>query len=314
MTEKVKNKMTMTKEEAQQAYDDLIAYRRQNVLVKSKEHPGMIEEHHIIPISINGLDIDENKIALLAKEHFMAHVYLWIIHHDDEFHDQMLCALMNMHKGTKNGNRKELRDFILMSEDYQQAREEFGKIASKIFSETNKGEKNPNYGKSWYYNPETNESKSFKVGCQPSGWKLGRKMKNIKDFSQKVSNNTKGRKWISNIYTNILKFVPKELAIQMVNTNEWKYGYPSSEKEKRSIRLKQCNRHYQQQYIKNKKKFEQQKYNELKPLYEEFLKNEFEGVVKKFNYKHTRNNLIMAFKRYIPEYVPQKCNRWKNRK
>ena len=49
-------------------------------------------------------------------------------------------------------------------------------------------------------------------------------------------------------------------------------------------------------------------------MYEEFKKNEFAGVVEKFNYKYTRNNLIMAFKEYIPEYIPAKCNRWKNRK
>lgn len=49
-------------------------------------------------------------------------------------------------------------------------------------------------------------------------------------------------------------------------------------------------------------------------MYEEFKKNEFAGVVEKFNYKYTRNNLIMAFKKYIPEYIPAKCNRWKNRK
>lgn len=65
----------------------------------------------------------------------------------------MTSALMNMHKGTKNGSRKELRDFILMSEDYQQAREEFGKIASKIASVANKGEKNSAFGKHWIRNP-----------------------------------------------------------------------------------------------------------------------------------------------------------------
>ena len=92
--------MTMTKEEAQKAYDDLISYRQQNVLVKSKENPGKIEVHHIIPVSIGGLNEESNKVALLAKEHFMAHVYLWIIHHGDEYHNQMTSALMNMHKGT----------------------------------------------------------------------------------------------------------------------------------------------------------------------------------------------------------------------
>jgi len=42
----------------------------------------------------------------------------------------------------------------------------------------------------------------------------------------------------------------------------------------------------------------------LHDMFEEFKKNEFEGVVKKFGYKHTRNNLIMMFKAKIPEYVP----------
>ena len=64
----------MTKEEAQKAYDNLVLFRKQNVLIKSKDNPGAIEIHHIIPISCGGLDEDSNKIALYAKEHFMAHV------------------------------------------------------------------------------------------------------------------------------------------------------------------------------------------------------------------------------------------------
>jgi len=39
-------------------------------------------------------------------------------------------------------------------------------------------------------------------------------------------------------------------------------------------------------------------------MFEEFNKNGFEGVVTKFGYTHTRNNLIMAFKTNIPEYIP----------
>lgn len=55
----------------------------------------------------------------------MAHVYLWIIHHEDEFHYKTMCALNMMVNGTLDGSRKELRDFILMSEEYQKVREEF---------------------------------------------------------------------------------------------------------------------------------------------------------------------------------------------
>ena len=247
--------MTMTKEEAQQAYDGLIAYRRQNVLVKSKDHPGMIEKHHIIPTSINGLDIDENKIALLAKEHFMAHVYLWIIHHDDEFHDQMLCALMNMHKGTKNGNRKELRDFILMSEDYQQAREEFGKIASKIASEANKGEKNPHFGQHWYKDPNSNNYSLYKDGEQPNGWIRGKYLTKNEKYSLRKE---KGKySYIFNVHTKINKTILKEEAQKLVSTGEWQYGRiqkPMSEQGKQNIREAQLRRSYEYHAPKNKNK------------------------------------------------------------
>ena len=32
----------------------------------------------------------------------------------------------------------------------------------------------------------------------------------------------------------------------------------------------------------------------------------FDAVVLKFNYRYTRNNLVQQFKKYIPEYVPNK--------
>ena len=62
-----------------------------------------------------------------------------------------------------------------------------------------------------------------------------------------------------------------------------------------------------------KKETQQQKLELLYMMFNEFQKNEFDGVVEKFAYKNTRNNLIMAFKKHIPEYVPAKCNRWKNK-
>lgn len=59
-----------------------------------------------------------------------------------------------------------------------------------------------------------------------------------------------------------------------------------------------------------------QKELKLKLLYEyfdEYQKTGFDGVVKKFNYQYTRNNLIMSFKKYISEYIPVVCNRWKHK-
>lgn len=80
----------------QEHYNKLIMYRKQNKLEKSKEHSGEIELHHILPRSCGGTDDPENIVNLYAKEHFMAHYYLWKIHENDEFRHQTLCAFWNM--------------------------------------------------------------------------------------------------------------------------------------------------------------------------------------------------------------------------
>lgn len=161
----------MTKDEAVKAYDQLVQFRQQNQLQKTKENLGKVETHHILPISCGGEDISENRINLFAKEHFMAHVYLWIIHHEDEFHYQTMCALNMMVKGSFDGSRKELRDFILISEEYQKAREEFAKLQSDKL----KTFKNPMFQKKWYYDPISLISKPYIVGQQPLYWLEGRK-------------------------------------------------------------------------------------------------------------------------------------------
>ena len=286
----------MTKEEAQKAYDDLIQLRRKEVLVKSKENPGKIEVHHIVPISMNGLDEDSNKVALFAKEHFMAHVYLWIIHHDDQFHDQMTCALVNMHKGTKNGNRKELRDFILMSEDYQQAREEFGKIASKIASAANKGEKNPVFGKHWIRNPYTRECKLISSNEQlPNGWKYGKYQpitdkvkKQLKIFAQ----SSKGKIRIYNSTTNELKWIHKGDSIPK---GFEKRGRPLQEQDKQKLR---------DFYKKNNEEnIAPKRIKELRPMYAFYVKHGWKKFKEQFDYQHSQQNFVGLCKRYLPEYV-----------
>lgn len=162
------------KEEAIKAYAQLIQKRKIDQLDKSSEKLGCIEIHHILPISCGGLDVDENKIGLYAKEHFMAHVYLWVIHHEDEYHYQTMCALNMMIGGTLNGSRKEIREFILQSEEYQIAREEFAKYSSQTIGKKISGKNNGAYGKHWYFNPSTLESKSLKENEVPYGWIKGR--------------------------------------------------------------------------------------------------------------------------------------------
>lgn len=56
-----------------------------------------------------------------------------------------------------------------------------------------------------------------------------------------------------------------------------------------------------EQYIRTKENKEK---NEIyyRELFEEYKINGFKGVLEKFDYKYTRQNLIGQFKRYIPEF------------
>ena len=264
----------LTKEEAQKAYDDLIQLRRKKVLVKSKENLGRIEVHHIVPVSIGGLDDEINKISLLAKEHFMAHVYLFVIHHDDEFHDQMTCALLNMHKGTVNGYRKELRDFILMSDEYQLAREEFAKLASKILSKANKGEKNHCFGKHWYKDPNSINCGMFFEDEQPDGWVRGKYLTDKE--KQYAGKSCKGKIWIYNSITNENKIISKDDAEILISSGEWYYGHVQktmSKQGKANIRNAHLNisisdkfkysMQGKKSYIRGKKRYINLKTNEI---------------------------------------------------
>ena len=56
--------------------------------------------------------------------------------------------------------------------------------------------------------------------------------------------------------------------------------------------------------IARSQRLRDKRYQELKPMLEVYETEGFEAVVLKFNYKFTRNNLVQAFKKYIPEYVP----------
>lgn len=288
----------ITKEEAEKLYTDLIQLRRSEVLKKSNNNLGLIERHHIIPKSCGGIDDESNLIALYAKEHFMAHVYLWVIHHDDEFHDQMTCALMNMIKGTKCGLRSEIREFILASEEYQQAKKEFAEYFSKLSSELNSGEKNSMYGKHWYHDPITNECKPFVEGEQPDGWIRGIDPVRSKLLTKILPhNNATGKIQIYNSVTDTLKFIfPDEPLL-----NGFKIGgrpLPESGKQKlRDFYKKNCEENIAPKRIA-----------ELRPQYEYYLKYGWDKFKNEFNYKYTQSNFIGLCKRYLSEYKSRKQN------
>ena len=55
----------------QRQYDMLIAKAQSRDIVK-----GYVEQHHIVPRSLNGSDDSSNLVALTAREHFIAHMLL----------------------------------------------------------------------------------------------------------------------------------------------------------------------------------------------------------------------------------------------
>lgn len=290
----------ITKDEAKQAYNNLVQLRRLNVLQKNKSKPGEVELHHIIPISCGGKDVVENKVALYAKEHFMAHVYLWIIHHDDTFHDQTLCALNQMIKGTLNGLRKDLREFIIKSEEYQKARIEFARYMSKTISSKILGEKNPAYGKHWYKDQNNLSCGMFYEGKQPVNWIPGRiqpktekVLKQMKSFSQSI----KGKKSIYNPITLKRKYISENEQLP----NGFIIGVPKkTEEEKEKIRKSVLLR------TTNNSEYCMKRYMFYYPLYLRYSQVGFKQMKQEYLYPYSVQNFIAMCKKYIPNFIQNK--------
>ena len=170
-------------------YQQLVQFRKSNILNKQDHVAGEIESHHILPRSCGGSDDPENLVNLYAKEHFMAHYYLWKIHENDEFKHQMLNAFWMMCIASTSNQNRTYQEFIKMSEEYQEARIQFIKQEKVTMLGKNEGNKNGQFGKHWYYDPLTNKSHRYVDGKQPTGWILGRKC--LKLLGKKLSEETK---------------------------------------------------------------------------------------------------------------------------
>ena len=223
----------------------------------------------------------------------MAHVYLYVIHRNTEYHDQMTCALINMCKGTLNGSRQELRNYILSSEEYQLAREDSAKIFSKISSKINNGKNNPMYGKHWYYNPETNESKPFIEDQQPNGWIKGLDPIRSKKYSKNLPhNNAQGKIQIYNSSTDTLRFIfPNEPIPE---------GFKRGGKPLSTTGKQKLSEFYKQKQINE---ITPSRILELRPQYEYYQKYGWEKFKEHYSYKYTLQNFVGLCKRYLSEYT-----------
>ena len=119
-------------------------------------HVGYYERHHIQPKSLGGTNDKENLVKLTAREHFICHWLLVKMYNKGTTErNKMLCALWRMQSINENHKR------YINSHVYEKLRIEFAEAMSKLTSINQSGNRNSQFGKKWYTNRDTGESKSF---------------------------------------------------------------------------------------------------------------------------------------------------------
>ena len=241
----------------------------------------------------------------------MAHVYLWIIHHDDEYHSQTTYALSNMIRGTLNGSRSDLRSFILESEEYQKAKEECAMLNSQTIRSKIKGDKNGMFNKKWIYNPISKEQKIIdKNDSLPNGWKYGRTVQLDNDTRQKTNKN------LLNVSVMIKAYIPINFETHYYKSvgnvpNGFIRGNPPLEKKYSIEETQNIKKKISENTIKAI--WKDRDYNAVVELYRKmykvYLEEGFEEVCIQFKYNKSQQNLVQRFRRYLPEYKGYQRNK-----
>lgn len=123
-------------------------------------------------------------------------------------------------------------------------------------------------------------------------------------------NSNYGNKWIHNIDLKQSKCVSQNELDEYIN-NGWKIGrvlnFDSLIKKQQRIIKKQ-------QRVIKKEKTKKEFIDNIRLIYNDYKKFGIQKAMKIHNYTKTYVNLIGLFKKHIPEYTPNVCNRWKNKK
>lgn len=153
------------------------------------------ETHHIVPKCIGGTNDEENLIDLLGREHFETHRLLAL---ENPENDKLIYAWWNM----SHMNKANQRDYEITAEEYEEAKKQFGRLASKnakqyvgtknpnFGNHKLSGENNPMYGKrgklSPHYGKQKSEEHKRKIGLAHKG------IKESEDSKRKNSESHKG--------------------------------------------------------------------------------------------------------------------------
>lgn len=136
--------------------------RHYNLLIeraKQRSCESYTERHHIVPRCLGGSNKLDNLVNLYPEEHYIAHQLLVKIHPNNK---KLLHAAIMMIPATKDQKRNN-KLYSWLKKKYS--------IQRKIDTI---GDKNPTFGKKWYYNPETLEKILAVPDTQPDNYILGR--------------------------------------------------------------------------------------------------------------------------------------------
>jgi len=175
------------------------ALQQESIGQRYKNNGTYYENHHIIPRSLGGSDDINNLVLLTAKEHYICH---WL--------------LVKRYEKNTVQRHKMLKAWFMMSaigdtqrptvsmRDYAKYRIEF----SQIMSQAQSGTHNSQYGKHWYTDLRTGESKRFTGDAPDNMWVLGKnwfKFQKIYSIHSKTAHTISGLKKLMNIqYTNYI--------------------------------------------------------------------------------------------------------------
>lgn len=262
------------------------------------------EVHHIIPQSCNGTNDNENLLIVPTRWHYILHCWLPFVYleqNNQEAYNKMLAAWHRMNN-FKSGFRGDLKNLKIDSKLYEEIRLRHSNYLKEVMVERQSGSKNSNYGKHWWKDPfDKTKSLMIKDGDSvPDGWVRGRwQITSEAGVAAIRESNLKRRGkyiWIYNSSLDIQKLV----SLTEIIPEGWVLGKrPGSISDSCKEKIKQ---HYQRKFEEIKDK----KYEELKPLYDEYMLNGFKSVKEKFDYKYSVVNLVGQFNRYIPEYKKNK--------